>query len=346
MAREIYDTETLLGVMREQEAANTYWTELLFPNEINFDNEWIDFEKIPSQGRKLAPFVAPLAQGRPIYSDGSRVQRFKPAYVKPKDPVTPTRVMKRRPGEILTDTPQSPAARRDAIIADILSAHRIAIDRRKEWLAAQAILNGSVTIAGEDYPTQVVNFGRAAGHTITLGVAARWGDSGISIMNLIQTWMDTMHDAEFGGAPNRLTVGTGAWAVMRADAEIKALMDTTFRGSDEVNIRRGLIGTGEVRYVGMLDGSLPVYVYNDYYTVDGVVTRFMDPRVVVLTSPAVEGYRCHGAIQDAHANYQPLSIYSRNWIADDPPVEFVMSQSAPLMVPLNPNATLRARVIA
>lgn len=347
MAREFYDTDTLLGVMREQEAPSNYWLDLLFSaGQMTFDTEWVDFEKIPSNGRKLAPFVTPLAQGRPIFTEGSNVARFKPAYIKPKDPVTPTRVMKRRPGEILSDTPSDPATRRDAIIADILAEHRVAIERRWEWLAAQAVLYGEVTIAGEDYPSRVVNFGRAAGHSITLGSGARWGESGVSIMDLIQSWMDTMHDAEFGGAPDRLTVGTSAWAVMRKDAEIKDLMDNTFRGSEDVNIRRGLIGTGEVRYVGLLDSSLPVYVYNDYYTVAGSVTRFMDPRDVVLSSSAVMGYRCFGAIQDAHAEYAPLEIYARNWIENDPPVEFVMSQSSPLMVPVNPNATLRARVVA
>jgi hypothetical protein len=347
MAREIYDTETLLGVMQEQEEASNYWLDLVFGSgEINFDDEWVDFEKIPSQGRKLAPFVAPLAQGRPIYAEGSRVARFKPAYVKPKDPVTPTRVLKRRPGEILSDTPKSPSERRDAIIADILAYHRVAIERRWEWLAAQAVLYGAVTIAGEDYPSRIVDFGRAAGHSITLGSGSRWGEANVSIMGNIQTWMDTMHAAEFGGAPTRLTVGTSAWGIMRQSAEIKDLMDKDYRGSDEVTLKRGLIGTGEVRYVGTLDGTLPVYVYNDFYTVDGVVTPFMDPRDVVLTGPGVDGYRCFGAILDAHADFQPLSVYARNWIADDPPVEFVMSQSSPLMVPVNPNATLRARVIA
>jgi hypothetical protein len=345
-ARELYDTETLLGVMAEQEAPSTYWSDLLFGSELNFDDEWVDFEKIPSQGRKLAPFVMPLAQGRPVYSDGSRVQRFKPAYIKPKDPVTPTRVMKRRPGEILAPVPVSPSARRDAIIADILRVHREAIDRRKEWMAAQAILNGSVTIAGEDYPTRVIDFGRASGHTITKGSGARWGDSGVSIRDDIEGWMQLMHDAEFGGAPDRLTIGTGAWGVMRKDPEIKDMMDNNFRGSPDVNINRGVMGPGEVRYAGELMPGLSVYVYNDYYTVNGTVTRFMDARDVVLTSSAVDGYRCHGAIQDAHADYQALSIYSRNWIENDPPVEFVMSQSAPLMVPVSPNATLRARVIA
>lgn len=344
---EYYDTETLLDVMREQEPPTNYWLNLLFSGaEISFDDEWIDFEKIPSQGRKLAPFVAPLAQGRPIYEEGSRVAKFKPAYIKPRDHVTPTRLLKRRPGELLAPIPQSPAARRDAIIADITAFHRIAIERRWEWLAAQAALYGAVTISGEDYPTQVVAFGRAAGHSITLGGGSRWGDSGVSLMSNIETWMQTMFDADFGGIPTRVTVGTQAWAKMRVDAEIKDLMDVNFRGDPGVQINRGLTGPEEVKYVGTLSNGLEIWLYRDYYTVGGSMTPFMDPRDILLSGPSVNGVRCFGAILDGHADYQPLPIYSRNWLPDDPAIETVQSQSSPLMVPLNPNATLRVRVVA
>ena len=59
------------------------------------------------------------------------------------------------------------------------------------------------------------------------------------------------------------------------------------------------------------------------------------------------GYRCFGAIIDPTASYQPIPIYPRNWMDDkaDPVVETLLMQSAPLMVPVNPNATLKATVV-
>ena len=344
MAYELYDTSTLLAVMSEQDAVPNYWLNLLFPNIFTFDEEWIDLNRIPVEGRKLAPFVAPLAQGRPIYSEGVATSRFKPAYIKPKDPVSPTRPIARRPQEMLRPGADlSPSERYDAVIADIAAYHRRAIERRWEWMAARAAIDGMVMVAGPDYPTRLVDFQRAAGHTITLAPGARFGDAGVSIIEFIQARMDQMHAAEFGGAPNRLTVGTTAWSKMRVDDEVKDLLDTTYRGGEATTLRRGLIGTGEVRYVGDLEG-LEVYVYSDYYADNGVVTPFMDPRDIVLSGPAVDGYQCFGAILDPNAEYQPLPIYPSNWRENDPPVTFVMSQSAPLPVPTRPNATLKARV--
>jgi hypothetical protein len=343
---ELWNTHTLLGVMREVEAPSNYWLGLAFPNVITSDQEYIDFEKIPSVGRKLAPFVMPLAQGRPIYEEQSRVHRFKPAYSKSLDPVTPTRTITKRPGSLLSDAPMSQMAKYNAIKADILAYHRDATERRWEWLAAQAIIEGKVTIEGDDYPAVTVDFGRDAGHTITLGVGARWGETGVSIMDDIQTWIDLMHDAEFGGAPTRITIGTDVWKVMRKDEEIRDLLDINLRGSD-VQITRGLLPAGEVRFVGTLGIGLDVYVYNDYYHAAGSVVRFMNAKDVVLTGPNVMGYRCYGAIQDVNAQFQPLPIFPRNFIPqNDPAIEHILTQSAPLMVPVNPNATLKARVLA
>jgi hypothetical protein len=343
----LWDTSTLLGVMREQESPSNYWLNLLFPNVVTFDDEYIDFEKIPSTGRKLAPYVAPMAQGRAIYEEGSRVGRFKPAYVKPSDPVSPARVLKKRPGTLLNPSNGSPMQRYNAIKADILAYHRDAIERRWEQMAAEAAITGKVVIEGDDYPAREVDFGRAANHTVVLGNGERWGDSGVKIRNLLSTWSNRMHSAEFGGRPDRLTVGVDAWAKMEIDADIKDLMDTRYRGTS-TELRRDMVGTptDEAVFVGKI-GTLDVYVYNDYYTVNGSVTPFMSSKDVVLSSPAVQGFRCFGAIQDVHAQFQPLPIFSRNYMPQgDVAVEQIVSQSAPLMVPVNPNATLRATVVA
>jgi hypothetical protein len=132
---------------------------------------------------------------------------------------------------------------------------------------------------------------------------------------------------------------------MRKSDEVKALLDLNTRGTD-ATLRTGLAANSEIEYVGNLGPDLAVYVYSDYYEVDGVVTPFLDPKDVVLTGPGIDGYRCFGAIQDPHAQYQSFEKFPRHFMQDDPAGEWVMTQSAPLMVPVNPNATLKARVLA
>jgi len=345
----LYSTASLLGVLREMEPPSSYWLDLCFPRTILFDEEYIDFGKI-SDTRKIAPLVVPTAQGRPIYSAAERLARVKPAYVKPKDPVSATRVIQRAAGlgELNNETRWSPQQRYQAIVADILRVHRRAIERRWEWLAAQAVLYGAVTLEDEAYPKTVVDFERAAGHSVTLGVGSRWGDAGVSILSDIESWKDTVRQASFGGPTNRLTVGTSAWAVMREDEEIRDMLTLDLRSYNAgLNLNLGVREGLDVERVGSVNGTTEIYVYSDYYhDVDGSVVPFMDPRDVVLTGPNVQGVRCFGAIQDIDAQLQALAMFPKMWKQEDPSATFIMTQSAPLMVPINPNNTLRARVIA
>jgi hypothetical protein len=348
---QIYDTATMLGVLRDDEMMqppSNYWLSLCFPGVINFTDEYIDFSKI-TENRKLAPLVVPTAQGKPIYSAAERLSRVKPAYVKPKDPVTASRMIKRAAGfgELQSATPQTPQQRYNAIVADIMRQHRRAIERRWEWLAAQAIIYGEVTLEDEAYPKTVVEFERAANHYVDLTGATQWGETGVSIINNINTWRKRVRDAPFGGGTNRMTMGSDAWEVLRQDAEIKELLKVDYRPyNNGVNLNLGLTEGLDVEFVGRLSGTLDLYVYSDYYQEpDGTVTPFMSSKDIVLTGPNVAGVRCFGAIQDINAQFQPLAIFPKMWQEQDPSATFVMHQSAPLMVPVNPNNTFRASVL-
>lgn len=349
----IYDTTTLLGVIRDNDMMmppSNYWLSLAFPTTVQFTDEYIDFSML-SETRKIAPLVVPTAQGVPIYSAAERHTRVKAAYVKPKDPVTASRVIRRVAGlgELNSGPAMTPGQRYNAIVADILRQHRNAIERRWEWLAAQAVIYGTVTLEDERYPRTVIDFDRHADHDVTLGSGARWGDSGVSILGSVESWKKTARRTKHGGPLNRMTVGTEAWEVMRADDEIRELLKTDYAPTQKggLNMNLGVLEGLDVEWVGRLNGTTDIYVYSDYYEdTNGEVVEFMDPRDVVMTGPGISGVRCFAAIQDTAANFQPLAIFPKMWPEHDPSVTFVMSQSAPLMVPLRPNASLRARVVA
>lgn len=344
---QLYDTDTLLGLYREVQEPSTYWRNLCFNSIITFEDEYIDFEKI-REGRKLAPLVVPTVQGRAVYSEASNVTRMKAAYVKPKDSVSPGRVIKRRPGEnLFAQNSLSPQARYNAIIGDILRVHRETIDRREEWLAAQAIINGKITLSGPDYPTRVVDFGRDAQHTVTLGVGARWGDAGVKPMTDIQTWIDRVRRAQFGGPVNRLTVGSAVLPVLLADADVLKQLDTQTRGTN-ADLNTGLRAGEYVEYIGKLGPNLELWVNSDFYEDPdtGTATPFLDTKTVVLTGPNIMGVRCFGAILDEKAGFNATPVFPKMWSQEDPSATFVMSQSAPLTVPVNPNNSLSAKVLA
>lgn len=350
MDEQIYDSATLLGVFWADDymkPPENYWLSNFFTTEVTFDTEEIDFSKI-SDVRKLAPLVVPTAQGVPIYSAAERLATVAPAYIKAKDPVTATRMIRRAAGlgELGRNRPRlSPAARYQAIVADIMRQHRYAVERRWEWMAAAAIIDGKVTLKDDRYPERIVDFMRDPNHTVVLTGATRWGQSGVSILKSIQQMRQIVRVAKFGGVTNRLTIGANVYEVMQQDAEIREFLNTQFKSGTNINLKMGMREGLEVEYVGNIE-TLEVYVYSDYYeTPDGTAVPYMSPNDVVLTGPSVRGVRAFGAIQDLRANLQPLSVFSKMWDEQDPSATFIMTQSAPLMVPVNPNATLKATVL-
>lgn len=346
----IYTSRDLYGVMYDKrlESPSTYWLDLCFPGSFMSDKEEIIFEKITSR-RHIAPFVLPTVPGKPTYKrDGSTVQMFRPAYIKPKDPVKPGEMLSRQPGDLFSMTPRSPKANFDAEVVKVTQYHRSIIQRRWEWLAARAAIDGSVVIAGDGYPSVTVDFNRASGHTVVK--SSNYWTTTYDILGDIQAWADTMAASEFGGIANRLTVSPDVWAVMRKNEGIIAEMTTQRRGNPDINIATGLIQPnllpGQAQYVGTLGAGIDVYVYRDYYVDEaGNQQKFLAAKTVVLTAPGVEGVKAFGAILDVNS-LVPTDIFPKMWDENDPSARFIMSQSAPLMIPVNPNCTFKAVVLA
>lgn len=335
MAVSLYDTRTLLAVIQEVAPPQPFLLERFFPNEQVFDTKYVDFDLIKG-GRKLAPFVSPSVAGRPMTHRGVQTKIFEPAYVKPKHKVDPDRPFKRRAGERYAGE-MSAGERRDAVIADIMAEHVTMVDRRLIWMGAQALRTGKVIVKGDDYPEQVVDFGRDASLTKVLVGAARWGEAGVKPLDDLEAWAQEVAEKSLGAAPNTVVMGSGAWKLFRKDPDVAALLETRRGSSSTAEVGP----TPELGYVfkGVF-GTLEVWVSTDAYEDDdGTVQLMVGEYDVILGSPLVEGVQCFGAIKDPKAGYRPLRYFPKNWIEEDPAEEFAMTQSSPLVVPSRPNAS-------
>lgn len=353
MDQTLYSTSVLYGVLANDEQMrppSRYWLDLCFPEVVQFTEEEIDFAKLGSD-RKLAPLVVPTAQGVPIYSNAERVSRFRPAYVKPKDAVNASRVIRKvaGQGELAPGAAnKSPMQRYNELVADILRQHRYAIERRWEWLAAQAIINGKVVLKDDNYPETTVDFERDGGHDIVLGGNDVWSHADSDPLRDIENFKTMARRAPYGGPLNRITLGAKAWDALRGNKAVRDLLKTDYAPAQKggLNLNLGVNDGLEVEWVGRINGTTDVFVYSDWYTVGSSVMPFMDERDMVMTGPNVRGVRAFGAIQDVGASFQALAMFPKMWPEQDPSATFIMTQSAPLMVPLNPNNTVRVRVVA
>lgn len=358
---ELWQTHTLLGMFRDSKPEDWYFGQY-FTNGMTSEDEWIDFEKLPIRSRKLAPFVKPLGRGHGVFTDEQRGYRFKPANVVVEDTVDPFRPLTFQPGigeSLLSRTKLTPMQRYALVKAQMMREMQLAVERRWEWMKARAIIDGKVTCVYRSGESVLVDFQRAAGHTVTLTSGNRWGDSGISILDSIQGIIDTMSNAEFGGMPTRITMGGTVAGVVRKDVEILKHMDINIKGGS-VTVDRGVVaganGNGKIYKFGELfvgGGSgqtIELWVNNETFTADdGSQVRYLGANEVLFTSTpeAIMGYECFGMIVDKDAQYQALPVFPKNFEEGTRvKVENLSIESAPLMVPINPNATFKLTATA
>lgn len=360
MPLDIYTPHDLYRVMFDprQTVPTSQWLDMFFPGSFLSTQEEILFDKIEAS-RKIAPFMLPNEPGKPIYRrEGERIQSFKPAYTKPKDAVRPSEMLALQPGELVRrEGLMTPKARYDREVIRITNFQRNAIQRLWDYMGAKAVLDGAITITyatdtGGSARYVTIDFGRDPSHTVVKTSGNYWGEAGVSIWNDLQMWIDRVANAEFGGSVQDVVLGAQAAIPFLASEEIEKKMDTNIRGAADVNINRGLVRTDPLNpftLLGTLGSGVRVWRYAGagakFQNNDGSFTDIMDPRDVLLAAPNVDGVKAFGAILDSAANLEVADIFTKMWDQEDPSARFIMSQSAPLMIPVNPNATLRARVV-
>lgn len=331
------DTYQLVELIEEVKPPLPFYLNRYFGDVITFDTEEIMFEYVLGE-RRMAPFVSPLVEGRVMRSRGSSEKAFKPAYVKPKHVVEPGKMMKRRPGESLGGS-LSPAQRRDQQIMENFVEEDQMLDNRLEWMALQALKTGQVIIEGEDYPRKVVDFGRDAALTITGDTV--WSDiANATPLTDLQDAATLQGTKPFGAMGTDVYMSPTAFGYFKQNAEVKDLLDTTYRGStvDVNRDPRSFSADQEPQYMGRC-GQFNIYVDDREYEDDaGDTQKYLATNEVLLISPMIRGAQCFGAIKDDDALMATRS-WPKTWVKQDPSVRMTMTQSAPLVVPRKVNCS-------
>jgi hypothetical protein len=338
---DIYETNELNRLVDSLFRPQTALLSAFFPEIQTSEEETIYFD-VNNKKRRLSPFVSPLREGKLVEDEGFTTNSFKPAYIKDKRLHDPNKAVRRMAGETIGGS-MTNMDRHMANLA-LSSADQLEmLTRRKEVMAAEVLLTGKATITGEGYPTTVVDFGRAAGNRKALTTTARWGESGVKPLADVKAWRAGLLK-DHGVRANDVIMTADAWELFLADAEVVKYLDTrplspTTDAVKTVNfIELGLDYQGKI-------GQVRYWVYSDWYTDDNGTTQpVLADYSVILASQDLDGVQHHGAIKDLDAGIQAREYFSKSWTVQDPSSRILLMQSAPLIVPYRPNASLGATV--
>ena len=92
-------------------------------------------------------------------------------------------------------------------------------------------------------------------------------------------------------------------------------------------------------------GNFPIYVYTGSYIdpADNTVKKYMPDYTVVLAGSQLQGVRHFGAIMDVDVLVS-REMYAKSWTEQNPSRRWLMMESAPLLVPYNPNSAKKITV--
>lgn len=335
---DIFATAVLSRVLAELPAPAPFILNSFFRNIQTETSEEIHFD-VDSSRRRLAPFVAPIVAGKVVLDKGYTTKTFTPAYIKDKRVFDSNRPFKRAIGERIGGE-LAPAQRLQLALANNLLDQIGMLTRRQEVMAIEALRTGAITVTGDMYPTQVVDFGRHADLTVTLAGATLWGAAGVEPLDNVQDWSMKVTEKS-GSTANTLVMDVEAWKLFSASAKVQKLLDR-FRGADQ--LVPTVTGEGG-RYMGNI-GTFDIWVYAGWYEHPDtlVLTPYLPARTVLVLGADVEGTRAYGAIKDEAAGFQAMPYFSKSWVEQDPAVRYLLLQSAPLTVPYRVNASLGATV--
>lgn len=335
-----FSTDALIGVVESLLAAPQWALDRYFRTLNQFDTETINFDVILGR-RRVAPFCSPLVAGKVVAAQGRQVNTFQPAYIKDKRRIAPGEGLKRAIGERIGGS-LTAQERLDAYIAGQLKDQVDMVNRRLEIMAVEALRTGKVTVVGDEYPSQVVDFQRDAALTVAdLAGGEIWSTGTAKPLKKLNAWAK-LGLQKSGAFLQDVILGLDAWDSFSDNADVKAMLDN--RNTTNASMAAGAQPQEGGVFRGTI-GGFNIFTYGGWYVdpADDTEKEIFPAGEVVMTSGAIEGVRAFGAILETKT-LKAFPYYPKTWEEQDPSVEWVMLQSAPLMVPSRANASLKVKV--
>jgi hypothetical protein len=345
---DIFSTRAMLEMLDSMLPPRTFLRDNFFADTENPLTEHVDID-IRRGKRRMAAFVHPNHPGQMVQRDGYRTETYTPPFIKPKRVTTAEDVLKRRPGEGIYGAKSPDERAREILSRDLIELDDM-ITRREEWMAAQALFAGKVVCKGEGVD-ETVDFGLQNTHNVTLASGARWGDSGVDILETLRTWM-MVPVKDSGIGPTDIIFGTKAWNVFRKDAAVQSALDCKNMniGAIDPSIRNdGTIYQGYLTEV-----ACRLWTYAEWYLDDGDLDSSGDPKTkpmvpeskILMVSRGLSGVRLYGAVVDAEDGTVAAARVPKSWTEHDPSLRLLQVRSRPLLVPKEIDSVFVATPVA
>lgn len=291
----IYQTQTLLAAATRMMPVNTFLRSTFFPGVLTFVTEEVMLD-VKKGKRKMAPFVAPRVGGITIDRQGYRTDKYAAPKIAPQRGITVDDLVIRGMGENVFSK-RTPADRQAELLGRDLAELDDMISRREEWMVAQLLFNGKITMKGyidynnSKYVEQDLDY--SFGNKVVLTSGSLWTDSGADIYGDLKEWRLAVIQSS-GKAPTICVMGQSAANAFMNNEDIQKKMNMYHTLLADIN---PVIKSDAITYIGRLpELGLDIYTYNDWYLDDdGTEYPFVPVDHVFLGRPGM-GEVLYGAV--------------------------------------------------
>jgi hypothetical protein len=199
------------------------------------------------------------------------------------------------------------------------------------------LTTGKCIIRSDDYPENIVDYGRDVNATFT--PATPWSAAtGATPVQDINTMLTRFNDLTGQGATTVLT-STKVFNTLLEHQDFNDTFVKPFAGINVPYVQTFQAVPG-AQFRGYLPGgSIAIWTYDATYTLGGVKKRFI-PETFFGVIGGGAGFVVHSQIQNLDAGMQPLEYFDYMWKQPDPSALFMICESSPLVVPGNANMTV------
>lgn len=349
MAVDLFETRTMMEILETIKPVRTFFLDTFFKVSRTFNTESVDIDIVKGK-RRLAPFVNPQREGKLVEKRGYKTRSYNPPYIKPKMVTTAEDLLKRQPGEIIYRPNSGPSQEAAAELGRNFAQMDEMITRREEWMAAQALTTGQMSVVG-DGVDDVITFHMEATHLPVLTGTALWSDVDDSTpIDDLKGWRRLVAQ-DSGKSPDTCIMGLSAYDNFMKSEQV---IGTDNGGKNLFDMRRINIGQIDPRllpngvtFVGTLtELGIDVFTYEEWFVNDDddIEYPLMPTDKVLLGSTSARAERLYGAIKDLSA-LAPTARFPKSWTVEDPSARFAMIQSAAMPTPIEIDAFLTATVL-
>jgi hypothetical protein len=287
-------------------------------------------------GRKMAAFVEPIHAANVSERSGFTAGTVKIPYIKEKRPLRAGDLTRIQPGQHVYDA-VDPATQADRLLGEDLRQLKAMIARREEWMAAQAIIKGQVTVKGEGIDA-TITFPTLASHRPNLSGTDLWGDAASDPIEQLREFA-RLNSKDSGAESTDVFLGSAAVDAFLANAKVKAYFDIRNYALGQVAVARESAAPGAKIKIAHVEG-VDIWEIRDWYTDPdtGLDVPMVPANALIMGSRFLDNRRHYGLIEDMDAITEQAvtartDFYAKSWVEKDPSVRWLMVQSAPLPIP-------------